>query len=89
MLIEDRWNIVLCGGLAAYLLALGLGVGDAGPHAGPYEGQFRLIEDGRHLQEGCAHGVHVPIAAINSDRTQYFARAENGTIVEIDVEREE
>ena len=32
VLIEDRWNIVLCGGLAAYLLALGLGVGNARPH---------------------------------------------------------
>ena len=55
VLIEDRWNIVLCGGLAAYLLALGLGVGDARPHTRPYEGQFQLIEDGRHLKEGCAH----------------------------------
>ena len=36
VLIEDRWNIVLCGGLAAYLLALRLGVGDARPHALPY-----------------------------------------------------
>ena len=65
VLIEDRWNIVLCGGLAAYLLALGLGVGDARPHARPYEGQFQLIEDGRHLKEGCAHGVHVAIPAIH------------------------
>jgi len=69
VLIEDRWNIVLCSGLAAYLLALGLGVGvgDARPHARPYEGQFQLIEDERHLKEGCAHGVHVPIAAIHCD----------------------
>ena len=47
--IEDRWNIVLCGGLAADLLSLRLGVGDARPHARPYEEQFQLIEDGRHL----------------------------------------
>ena len=70
VLIEDRWNIVLCGGLAAYLLALGLGVGDARPHTRPYEGQFQLIEDGRHLKEGGAHGVHVPIAAIHCDAAQ-------------------
>lgn len=70
VLIEDRWNIVFCGGLTAYLFALGLGVGDARPHARPYEGQFQLIEDGRHLKEGCAHGVHIPIAAINCDAAQ-------------------
>ena len=67
VLIEDRWNIVLCGGLAAYLLALGLGVGDARPHALPYEGQFQLIEYGRHLKEGGAHGVHLALPAIHSD----------------------
>ena len=55
VLIEDRWNIVLCRGLAAYLPPFGLGVGDARPHTLPYEGQFQLIEDGRHLKEGCAH----------------------------------
>ena len=65
--IEDRWNIVLCGWLAAYLLALGLGVGDARPHALPYEGQFQLIEDGCHLKEGGAHGVHLTLPAIHSD----------------------
>ena len=67
VLIEDRWNIVFCGGLTAYLFALGLGVGDARPHARPYEGQFQLIEDGRHLKEGGAHGVHLTLPAIHSD----------------------
>ena len=43
-------DIVLCGGLAVYLLAVGLGVGDSRPQALHYEGQLKLIENGRYLR---------------------------------------
>lgn len=67
MLVEDRWNVVLCRGLPADVLALFAGVCHAAFYPCANDGKLQFREDRRHLNEGLAHGIDFAVSAINCD----------------------
>ena len=67
MLVEDRWDIVLCGRAASNLDALLFGVPHTTAYSSTYDGELKLRENRTHLNESLAHGIDVAVSAIDRD----------------------
>ena len=67
MLVEDRRDIVFRGRAASDFDAFLFGIPHTTAYSGPDDGKLKLRENSTHLDEGLAHGIDVPVPAVNGD----------------------
>ena len=65
--VKHGRNVILCGWPPADFLALRLGVSHAAFDPRPDDGQLQFGKDGAHLDKGLAHGIDLPVPAIDGD----------------------
>ena len=67
MLVKHSRNVIIGCGSASNLLPFCFGVLHAASHSRPDDCQLKLCEDRAHLDERLAHGVYLPVPAVNRD----------------------